>query len=164
MSEGRKNDSGKLRFDLLSPVALFQYAKVLTTGAAKYASRNWEQGIKFGRVFAALNRHLWRWWVGEKFDPVDGQHHLSSVIWCASALLEFEITHPELDDRPIYTEEQRKEILALFESETQKFLADTDAVWRDFCAGKAIVAVTGSPHAAVVPLPPFATGNQKSDE
>lgn len=125
MSEGRKEDTNKLRFDLLSPLAIFQYAKVLTMGAVKYCDRNWEMGMKWGRIFAALNRHLWRWWIGEKFDPVDGQHHLSSVIWCASALLEYEVTHPELDDRPVYTEEQRQEILKVFESPQERTQAST---------------------------------------
>jgi len=99
-SEGRKDDTGKERFDLLPVGPLFKVAQVYTMGAQKYADRNWEKGIKYGRVFAALMRHAWKWWRGETYDQVDGQHHLSSVVWCAMALMEYEETHPELDDRP----------------------------------------------------------------
>jgi hypothetical protein len=98
--EGRKNDGGKLRFDLLPVEPLKQVVHVYTMGAAKYTDRNWEKGMRWGRIFAALMRHAWAWWAGERNDPVDGQHHLASVAWCALALMEYEQTHPELDDRP----------------------------------------------------------------
>jgi len=100
LGEGRKDDTGKERFDLLPVDPLFKVVQVYTMGAQKYADRNWEKGIKYGRVFAALMRHAWKWWRGETYDQVDGQHHLSSVVWCAMALMEYEETHPELDDRP----------------------------------------------------------------
>lgn len=99
-TEGRKEDAGKLRFDLFPVGPLEELARVFTIGAQKYNDRNWERGLQFGRVFAALMRHAWAWWRGEQNDPEDGQHHLSSVAWCALALMELEDTHPELDDRP----------------------------------------------------------------
>src|SRR5581483_6166522 len=95
-----KDDKGKMRFDLLPVRPLFYLADVYTRGAKKYADRNWEKGIQWGRVFAAMIRHAWKWWTGETFDSEDGQHHLASVAWCAFALMEYEVTHPELDDRP----------------------------------------------------------------
>lgn len=97
--EAFKNDNGKLRFDLIPAAPLEEVARVYTIGAGKYADRNWELGLQWGRVFAALMRHAWKWWRGERFDLKDGQHHLASVAWCALALMEFEHTHPELDDR-----------------------------------------------------------------
>jgi hypothetical protein len=98
--EGRKDDTGKERFDLLPVKPLFKVAEVYTIGAKKYDDRNWEKGIKWGRIFAAMLRHAWNWWRGEKLDPEDGQHHLASVAWCALTLMEFEETRPEFDDRP----------------------------------------------------------------
>lgn len=98
-TEGRKDDTGKLRYDLIPPRPLDKLAEVYTIGAKKYADRNWEKGISWGRIFAAMMRHAWAYWRGERTDPVDGQHHLASVAWCAFALMEFEDTHPELDDR-----------------------------------------------------------------
>lgn len=97
--EGLKHDQDKLRFDLIPVKPLENLAEVYTIGAKKYAPRNWEKGISWGRIFAAMMRHAWAWWRGEKYDPVDGQHHLASVAWCAFALMEYENTHKELDDR-----------------------------------------------------------------
>lgn len=99
MAEGRKFDEGKLRWDLLPVEPLEKVAEVYTIGARKYDDRNWENGLKWGRVFRALLSHAFKWWKGEKYDTEDGQHHLASVVWCALALMEYERTHPELDDR-----------------------------------------------------------------
>jgi hypothetical protein len=99
MMQGRKDDTGKARFDLIPVKPLFKVAEVYTIGAAKYDDRNWEKGIKWGRVFGAMMRHAWDWWGGERYDPKDGQHHLASVAWAALTLMEYEETHPELDDR-----------------------------------------------------------------
>lgn len=97
---GRKDDGGKLRFDLLPIGPLCELARVYTIGAGKYEDRNWEKGIAYNRVYAAMLRHATAWWGGERDDQEDGQHHLASVAWCALALMEYERTHPELDNRP----------------------------------------------------------------
>ena len=99
MTSGVKNDTGKLRYDLIPVEPLRELARVYTIGATKYDDRNWELGLQWGRVYAAMQRHANAWWGGEQRDPVDGQHHLASVAWCALALMEYERTHPELDDR-----------------------------------------------------------------
>ena len=77
LTEGTKYDDNKARFDLVPPTALEEIVEVLTYGANKYADRNWEQGIDFGRVFAATMRHLWKWWRREEFDDESGIHHLA---------------------------------------------------------------------------------------
>ena len=100
LDEGAKYDKDKLRFDLIPVRPLAKIAWVFTMGAKKYAERNWEKGIKFGRLFGALIRHSWLWWAGETYDQEDGQHHLSSVAWIAMVLMELEETKPEFDDRP----------------------------------------------------------------
>jgi hypothetical protein len=97
--EGTKFDENKLRFDLIPVRPLAKIAWVFTMGAKKYADRNWEKGIKFCRLFAAMMRHAWLWFAGETYD-VDGQHHLSSVAWTAMVLMELEETKPGFDDRP----------------------------------------------------------------
>lgn len=99
--EGRKDDSGKLRFDLIPAGPLQELARVYTMGAEKYDDRNWENGLTWGRVFAAMMRHAWAWWRGETNDPDDGQHHLASVAWCALALMEYQMfSGAGEDDRP----------------------------------------------------------------
>jgi hypothetical protein len=90
MTEGIKHDDGKLRYDLIPPEGLDSLAEVYTIGARKYTDRNWELGLSWGRVYAAMLRHAVRWLAGESLDPVDGQHHLASVAWCAFALLTYE--------------------------------------------------------------------------
>ena len=100
LAEGRKDDGDKPRYDLIPPSTLHALATVLTFGAKKYAPRNWEKGISWGRVFAALMRHLWAWWGGELYDPETGFSHLWHAQCCLSFLIEFETTHANLDDRP----------------------------------------------------------------
>lgn len=100
--EGRKDDSGKCRFDLLPLDALWEVGKVYTLGAKKYDPWNWAKGIAYSRIIAALLRHLFKWVMGETFDPEDGQHHLSSVVWGGLALLHFDLNQDrfkEFDDR-----------------------------------------------------------------
>lgn len=96
---GVKNDADKLRFDLIPVRPLEQLAAVYTMGAKKYSDHNWRKGMRWGRVFGALLRHAFAWWRGERLDPVDGQHHLASVAWCALSLMEYEDICPHLDDR-----------------------------------------------------------------
>jgi hypothetical protein len=85
------------RYDLIPSRPLREVARNYGIGAQKYADRNWEKGTAWSLNFAALNRHLWQWWEGQRLDDA-GFHHLSAVH--AMALMEFEVTHPELDDRP----------------------------------------------------------------
>lgn len=92
-------DAGKLRFDLLPPEWEQGLAQVMTMGAAKYADRNWEKGLDWGRRYSSLRRHLNAFWAGEDFDPESGLHHLVHVAWNALAIYTFTKTHPEYDDR-----------------------------------------------------------------
>ena len=104
---GTKYDDGKFRFDLIPADALEEVARIYTIGANKYGDRNWEKGLSYGRLFAAMMRHAWAWWKGERFDesskfkdtPIN---HLASVIFCALALLHYDLNSGkfnEMDDR-----------------------------------------------------------------
>ena len=97
---GRKDDDGKVPLDLLAPEFLYGTAEVLKFGAQKYEAYNWAKGMKWSRVFAALMRHMWKWWSGEKLDPETGLSHL----WHASCCLMFLVAYEERgtgdDDRP----------------------------------------------------------------
>ena len=96
---GEKRDKGKLRYDLIPVYPLAEVARVYTIGSKKYGDNNWRSGIAYSRIVAALMRHLEAWRAGRSVDPDDGQHPLASVAWCALTLMEYEITHPEFDDR-----------------------------------------------------------------
>ena len=100
VNEGIKYDGDKLRFDLFPPVPLMQLAQVFNVGSMKYGDRNWEQGIAWSRIFAALQRHAWAFWAREDHDAEDGILHLAKVAWGALVLLEYMQTKGELDDRP----------------------------------------------------------------
>lgn len=96
---GRKDDNGKLRFDLLPVRPLEQIASIYTYGANKYDDNNWRGGISWGRVFGASMRHLWAFWRGEDNDPESGLSHLAHAAFGCLTLLEYMETHRELDDR-----------------------------------------------------------------
>lgn len=114
MSIGRKDDARKPRMDLISPIALFALARLLTVGSYKYAARNWENGFAWCRAIGAILRHTFLYLLGETIDPETGESHMTAVQCEAMFLVHFEKTHPELDDRPKYnlTPEQRREIAA----------------------------------------------------
>lgn len=100
MNEGRKDDGEKPRYDLIPPEFLDGTARVLTYGAVKYAPRNWELGMSWGRVFAALMRHMWAWWGGQKTDAETGMPHLWHAACCLAFLVAYEQRKIGVDDRP----------------------------------------------------------------
>lgn len=109
MMEGRKDDQGKARFELIPPELLFAVARVLTFGAEKYSDRNWESGMSWGRVFGATMRHLWAWWGGQgpttksflfgDFDHETGFSHLWHAACCITFLIAYEERDAGRDDR-----------------------------------------------------------------
>lgn len=94
-----KFDTDKLPLNLLSTEAMNQTAAVLKFGAQKYAEHNWRKGFTWSRPLAAAMRHLTAFNDGEDKDPESGLSHLAHAACCIMFLLEFEKTHPELDDR-----------------------------------------------------------------
>lgn len=99
-SEGVKYDDRKPRYDLIPVFALDQLAEVYRVGAEKYADRNWEKGMRWGRIFAALMRHLLVYWSGQEFDQETGLRHLAQAAWGCFALLEYGHRSSGTDDRP----------------------------------------------------------------
>jgi hypothetical protein len=100
MSEATKFDIDKPRMDLVPPEAVYDLATVLSFGANKYAERNWEKGMSWGRVFAAAQRHLWSFWGGENRDPESGLLHLAHALCCISFLTTYWYRGVGTDDRP----------------------------------------------------------------
>ena len=96
---GGEKEVSPLRYDLLPVLPLREVAKLYGVGAAKYAAHNWRRGYEWSNSYSALQRHAQRFWSGESIDPQGGFHHLAAVVFHALALMEFERTHPELDDR-----------------------------------------------------------------
>ena len=89
--KGHKNDSDKLRYDLLPFDCLNEIIRVLMYGAGKYGDFDWQNVPDAKqRYFAALMRHLVTWWTGEKLDKESGLNHLAHACCCLFFLLWFE--------------------------------------------------------------------------
>lgn len=99
MSEARKDDAAKPRMDLIPPEALAALGEVLAHGAAKYGDRNWEAGLDWGRINAALLRHLTAWMAGERIDPDSGMPHSWHVLTNAAFLVAHEVRGIGTDTR-----------------------------------------------------------------
>ena len=113
MSEGKKLDDGKPRYDLIPALALHEYVMALTFGAEKYGPQNWRLvNCWQDRYFAAAQRHLWEYrraqqaiWSPNDKDPTDklsqkrdsesGLHHLAHAMACISFILELELSFTE---------------------------------------------------------------------
>jgi len=100
--KGTKNDGGKARYDLVSPAALDDLVKVLTFGASKYGDYDWQKGLSYSRVFAAVQRHLWAWWNSEEDDKESGLSHLAHA-QCRIHFLQYYVknNYGKFDDRVI---------------------------------------------------------------
>lgn len=96
---GGEKEVSLARYDLLPVLPMRNVAQLYGIGAAKYASHNWRKGYAWSNSYAAMMRHANRFWAGESIDPQGGFHHLAAVVFHALALMEFEQTHPEKDDR-----------------------------------------------------------------
>lgn len=96
---GHKDDHGKIRMELIPPEFLEAVGDILTSGAEKYADRNWEHGMKWSRPFGAMMRHMWAWWRGEDKDPETGRSHLWHASCCVAFLVAYEARGDGTDDR-----------------------------------------------------------------
>jgi hypothetical protein len=102
--QGLRYDQGKVRYDLVSPIALHYVALVWTMGTYKYAPRNWEKGLSFSGCFGCAMRHAWKWFRGEENDPESGLPHLAHAVWNLMVILHLSFTKPQFDDRVDLTE------------------------------------------------------------
>jgi hypothetical protein len=67
----------------------------------KSGERNWEEGMSWGRVYAAMRRHTGAWWRRlEDNDPESGMPHLWHAAACIAFLVAFEARGDGDDNRP----------------------------------------------------------------
>lgn len=102
LGSGVRKSAGKNRLDLLPWDAIEAVGRVNTFGAIKYSDRNWELGMRWGECFAALLRHAFKFWRGEKVDEETGECHMAHVVWNALVLWTYAANakYAPLDDRP----------------------------------------------------------------
>lgn len=102
MSEdkGLRFNEGKLRYDLIHPIAERGLVEVLTAGSKKYSDRNWEKGMAWSKVIASLKRHLAAIERGEDYDEETGKLHADHLQCNAHFLSAYYKIYPQGDDRP----------------------------------------------------------------
>jgi hypothetical protein len=94
-----KNDSEKIDLSLIPRISNIEHARAFMVGEKKYGRYNYCKGHKASQLVAAAKRHLEAWFENEECDPIDGQHHLGSVMACCSMLLRQQELGTLKDDR-----------------------------------------------------------------
>lgn len=88
---GLRYNDGKVQLELIPPEWTWALGVVLTRGAIKYATRNWERGMKWSYCVGCIGRHLVKFLCGERYDLETGCHHLAHVAWNALALMSYDV-------------------------------------------------------------------------
>ena len=131
--QGRKFDSGKLRYDLIPVLAQEEVVKVVTLGAEKYDPENWKN-VPEGRrrYYAAAMRHMEAWRKGEKEDEI-GTHHIANAISNLMFILE-----KELQGIEDITEESIKvsEVVADKSNPLKPRVPDDSGEWIEYDGGE----------------------------
>jgi deoxycytidine triphosphate deaminase len=105
--EGRKFDEGKPRFDLIDPLIMQDFARALTYGAKLHGDDNWRKGLGIKRCYAALQRHLTAYMMGER-DSQDAKiHHLGHAMANIMFMRWMEDNQPAFDDRQVFKTDSR---------------------------------------------------------
>jgi hypothetical protein len=99
LAGGIKHDESKRRMDLVPTSLISSVARILEFGARKYGDNNWREGLKWSRVYAALQRHLADFWDGNDLDSESGLPHLYHAACNIAFLIEFYEKRKDLDDR-----------------------------------------------------------------
>jgi len=100
MTEGKKWDDGKDRWDLVPQASLDDLVKVITYGAKKYGDENWKN-VESSRYYAAAMRHIAAWRRGEWRDKESGLPHLAHAMCSLMFVMELEAwCAPKAPTRP----------------------------------------------------------------
>ena len=94
-----KNDKEKIDLSLIPMISMIEHAKAFQVGEKKYGRYNYCKGHNASQLVAAILRHATAYFNGEEHDPVDGQHHLGSVMACCSMILRQQELGTLIDDR-----------------------------------------------------------------
>ena len=118
-------EPGPMPYDTFSWIALERLVRVVNVeGNTKYGPNNWRRGLSWADTLNHLMRHFNLWliqqqllsndsneqtWEVECLPPLGGgDDHLAKVLWGIQALMEFEVTHPEMND--LFTYKPVKEV------------------------------------------------------
>lgn len=91
----------RLPLHLVPPSLEVFAAMAFAEGAAKYGRYNWRaMGVSASVYYAAVQRHLKKWFNGEEADPVTGVPHLASALACLGIIVDAQMCVRFRDDRP----------------------------------------------------------------
>lgn len=104
-TSGAVRDRGgrKPRPDLISPHAQMREGMIMTLGAEKYKTRNWELGLPISECLASTQRHIEQYKRGDT-----DEDHIAQARWNLGVILHFEEEikagrmDPAIDDMPKY--------------------------------------------------------------
>ncbi len=99
MSQGDRNNDGKLQWALVDWKALEPMVQVLEFGANKYAPHNWRKGLPYTKVCESMLRHIYAFMDGQDKDPESGLHHVGHILCNAMFLSNMVRNRADLDDR-----------------------------------------------------------------
>ena len=94
-----KADGGKPPMGLLPWPALWDVAKVLDYGKAKYAAHNWRKGMEWSRLHDAALRHLTAFIENQDLDEESQLPHLAHCACCILFLATYQKLGLGIDDR-----------------------------------------------------------------
>ena len=109
--KGKRFNKGKLRYELISNIALKELAKVYTNGAEKYTeydddgnmifdgSNNWKNGLLWMDCIASAKRHIEKFIEGTDVDEETNTLHLANACWNLMTIVDFYKSFPQGDDR-----------------------------------------------------------------
>jgi len=97
---GLRKDDGKNMLELIPPEWIWGLGNVLTQGAEKYAVRNWERGMKWGKMIGCGMRHVFKFVCGERYDRESGCHHLLHASWNFLSLMSYDLRGIGENDLP----------------------------------------------------------------
>lgn len=162
MAKAKRYNKGKLEYNLIPHYPIQKLAEVYTKGAHKYSvykgkdgkiykgseikiedtqgmeiiesgANNWKLGQEWSKTMASVERHIAEWKAGKDVDDDLSTHNLANAMWGLAAIMEFEKTHPELDDRDHWYNRPIKKIfldidgvLAAFEEQFFKYYPDIE--------------------------------------
>lgn len=101
---GRKDDTNKVRVDLVPPEGIEAAARAFGFGEKKYAAWNWAKGMAWLRLYGAVLRHMFAWLGREETDPESGLSHLDHALASLMMLRAHVARALGTDDRPTYAD------------------------------------------------------------
>lgn len=98
--KGMRKDDGKVKLELIPAEWIWALGQVLTQGAEKYEIRNWERGMKWGKMIGCAMRHVLYFVCGQRYDQESGCHHLAHAAWNILALMTYDLRNIGENDLP----------------------------------------------------------------